>query len=108
IVVIAAGNSGSNPTAITGNSPPSYLHATRTLITGDTAQLGVTVPAYSAAAGSVNDYMLFSLWYDRRDSITVTVRRPDGTTFSRSTADGWPTSRCMIRTPPIPPPRGRG
>ena len=87
IVVIAAGNSGSNPTAITGNSPPSYLHATRTLITGDTAQLGVTVPAYSAAAGSINDYMWFSLWYDRRDSITVTVRRPDGTTFSRSTAD---------------------
>ncbi|PYP68194.1 MAG: hypothetical protein DMD36_13390 [Gemmatimonadetes bacterium] len=87
IVVIAAGNSGSNPTAITGNSPPSYLHATRTLITGDTAQLGVTVPAYSAAAGSINDYMWFSLWYDRRDSITVTVRRPDGTTLSRSTAE---------------------
>ena len=32
IVVIAAGNSGSNPTATTGNSAPFYVHATRTLL----------------------------------------------------------------------------
>src|SRR5207247_2598266 len=63
IVVIPAGNGGSNPSAVTGNSPISYLHATRTLITGDTAQLGVIVPAYSAAAGSINDYMYFNMWY---------------------------------------------
>ncbi|HEY6209926.1 MAG TPA: S8 family serine peptidase, partial [Gemmatimonadales bacterium] len=87
IVVIAAGNSGSNPTAVTGNSPISYLHATRTLITGDTAQLGVTVPAYTAASGSLNDYMVFTMWYDARDSLTITVRRPDGTTFARNTGD---------------------
>ena len=87
IVVIAAGNSGSNPTAITGNSPPSYLHATRPLITGDTAQLGVTVPVYTPASGAINDYMYFNMWYDGRDSITITVRRPDGTTFTRSTGE---------------------
>jgi len=87
IVVIAAGNSGSNPTAIEGNSPISYLHATRTLITGDTAQLGVTVPVYTAASGSIDDYMLFTMWYDARDFVTITVRRPDGTTFARSTGD---------------------
>jgi len=87
LVVIAAGNDGSNPTATTGNSPPFLVHATRTLAAGDTAQLAVTVPAYAADAGNVNDFMLFTLWYDARDSVTVTVRRPDGTTVSRRRGD---------------------
>ncbi|OLB16067.1 MAG: hypothetical protein AUH12_07510 [Gemmatimonadetes bacterium 13_2_20CM_69_8] len=88
IVVIAAGNDGSNPTATTGNSPPFLVHATRTLaVVGDTAQLAVSVPAYSPDAGAFNDYMLFNLWYDGRDSVTVTVRRPDLTTFARRTGD---------------------
>src|SRR5207253_5867659 len=52
LVVIAAGNSGSNPTATTGNSS-LYVHARRTLTQGDTAQLAVAVPTYSPAAGSV-------------------------------------------------------
>lgn len=87
IVVIAAGNSGSNPTATTGNSPSHYVHATRTLGAGDTAQIAVSVPPYAPASGAVNDFMLFTLWYDGRDSATVTVRRPDGSTFSRRTGD---------------------
>ena len=94
LVVIAAGNDGSNPTATTGNPPippgntPIFLvHAARTLAAGDTAQLAVTVPGYAPAAGTVNDFMLFTLWYDARDSLTVTVRRPDGTTVSRRRGD---------------------
>ena len=88
IVVIAAGNDGSNPTATTGNTPFFLVHATRTLAAvGDTAQIGDTVPPYTPATGDQNDFMLFTLWYDGRDSITVTVRRPDGTTFSRRTGD---------------------
>jgi subtilisin family serine protease len=88
IVVVAAGNSGSNPTATTGNTPIRYVHATRTLaVSGDSVQLSVSVPAYSPAAGTLNNYMLFNMWYDGRDSLTITVRRPDGSSFSRSTGD---------------------
>ena len=88
IVVIAAGNDGSNPTATTGNTPTFLVHATRTLAAvGDTAQIAVSVPAYTPDAGDLNDAMLFSMWYDGRDSITVTVQRPDGSTFFRRTGD---------------------
>src|SRR2546427_10473919 len=54
---------------------------------GDTAQIAVSVPAYTPDAGDLNDAMLFSMWYDGRDSITVTVQRPDGSTFFRRTGD---------------------
>src|SRR5439155_3989470 len=88
IVVIAAGNDGSNPTATTGNTPIFLVHATRTLAAiGDTAQIADTVPPYSPTAGDLNDYMLYTLWYDGRDSITVTVQRPDGSPFFRRTGD---------------------
>ena len=87
IVVVAAGNDGSNPTATTGNTP-FLVHATRTLAAaGDTAQIAVSVPAYTPEAGDLNDAMLFSLWYDGRDSLSVTVQRPDGSTFSEHTGD---------------------
>ena len=88
IVVIAAGNSGSNPTATTGNSAPFYVHATRTLlVAGDSAQLSVSVPSYTPTSGAFNDYMFFTLWYDGRDSVTVSVRRPDGTRVARRTGE---------------------
>jgi subtilisin family serine protease len=88
IVVVAAGNSGSNPTATTGNTPIRYVHATRTFAAGgDSAQLSVSVPIYTPAAGTLGNYMLFNMWYDGRDSLTVTVRRPDGSSVSRRTGD---------------------
>jgi subtilase family protein len=86
IVVIAAGNSGSNPTSLT--TPATRLiHATRTVAAGDSAELTVNVPNYAPNAGGLNDFMLFNLWYDGRDSLTITVRRPNGTTFSRRTGE---------------------
>jgi subtilisin family serine protease len=88
IVVIAAGNSGSNATATTGNTPVRLIHATHTFtVVGDSTRLSVSVPTYTPSGSAFNDFMLFTLWYDRRDSITVTVRRPDGTSLSRRTGD---------------------
>jgi hypothetical protein len=86
IVVIAAGNNGGNPTSTT--TPSGRLtHATRTLAGGDSVELTVTVPNYAPNGGGLNDFMLFNLWYDGRDSLTITVRRPTGTTFSRRTGE---------------------
>lgn len=85
IVVVAAGNDGSNPTATTNNSPIYLVHATRTLPQGASAPLTVTVNFYSPQSGEQNDFMLFNMWYDRRDTLTITVTRPNGTFFSRRT-----------------------
>ncbi|MDP3775913.1 MAG: S8 family peptidase [Gemmatimonadales bacterium] len=88
IVVISAGNEGSNQNNIgTGSNTPFLIHAARTLNTGDTAQFTVVVPSYSGATGASNDFVLLTMWYDARDTVTVTVTRPNGTSFSRRTGD---------------------
>lgn len=88
IVVISAGNEGSNQNNIgTGSNTPFLIHAARTLNTSDTAQFTVSVPSYSAASGADNDYVLLTMWYDARDTLTVTVTRPNGTSFARRTGD---------------------
>src|SRR5207244_2420635 len=67
IVVIAAGNDGSNPTATTGNTPFFLVHATRTLAAvGDTAQIGDTVPPYTPATGDQNHFWVITLRLDQR------------------------------------------
>lgn len=88
IVVISAGNEGSNQNNIgTGSNTPFLIHAARTLNTGDTAQFTVVVPSYSGATGASNDFVLLTMWYDARDTVTVTVTRPNGTTLARRTGD---------------------
>lgn len=88
IVVISAGNEGSNQNNIgPGSNTPFLIHATRTLNTSDTAQFTVSVPSYTGASGASNDYVLLTMWYDARDTVTVTVTRPNGTSLARRTGD---------------------
>ncbi len=88
IVVIAAGNDGSNQNNVgPGSNAPFLIHAARTMNTADTAQFTVTVPAYTPAAGAGNDFSVITMWYDARDTVTITVTRPNATTFSARTGD---------------------
>jgi subtilisin family serine protease len=88
IVVISAGNEGSNQNNVgPGSNAPFLIHSARTLNTADTAQFTVVVPSYSALGGAFNDFALLTMWYDGRDTVTVTVMRPNGTTFSARTGN---------------------
>lgn len=90
IITVSAGNDGSNQNSITSQPPLNYIHATRALTSGDTAQITLTVPSYSPDPNGF-DFAAFTMWYDGRDTVTVTVTRPNGTSFSRRTGqpDGF-------------------
>lgn len=75
VVVAASGNEGGKKT-----------HAQAELGT-TTAQVSVTIPEYSANAGSGNDLFVLDGWYDGGNSVTVTVISPRGQIFG-PVADG--------------------
>ena len=87
IVVAAAGNDGDNQNT-TPVAPSPRLHGTAAVpATGQTADFGVTIPAYTPQAGSNNDFVVLQLWYAASDTVNVTVLRPDATS-----ATSGPTS----------------
>ena len=68
-VVVAAGNSSENRTS-------RYKHLRGTSYVGLESGHALTVPAYTAKAGTGNDRVLLDLWYEGRDKHTVIVRPP--------------------------------
>ncbi len=70
IVVCSAGNSGED-----------NLHGQLDL-NGVTPQtMTLSVPAYTKAPGTQNDYLLFSGWYEGDDQISLTIITPGGITI---------------------------
>jgi subtilisin family serine protease len=77
LIVLAAGNDGANDNRGAG-TPPRLIHA-RTWpqsLRADTLEL--VVPTYPGRSGCSN-FVWLSLFYDPRDRVAITVRRPDGT-----------------------------
>ncbi len=85
IVVASAGNSGED-----------NIHG-RLDLNGVTPQTMVmTVPAYTKAAGTQNDYVLFSGWYPGGDHISLTIVTPGGVSIGPI---AWGTSSNGNNTP---------
>jgi subtilisin family serine protease len=88
IIVASAGNSGSD-----------NLHGQLTLSGSTPQNMTLTVPAYTPAAGTGNDVLLFSGWYAGSSQISVKIVTPTGVTVGPvltgtnligvNTADGW-------------------
>jgi minor extracellular serine protease Vpr len=88
IVVAAAGNDG-----------VSGIHARLTLTSGTSQPMTFTVPAYTPAPGTENDYVIVSAWYGGSDRMAVTLTSPHGTVLgpvapgdsltAQSTPDGY-------------------
>ncbi|MBX6362501.1 MAG: S8 family serine peptidase, partial [Gemmatimonadetes bacterium] len=78
IIVASAGNSGSN-----GNTTPPLepvlIHAGKSMVTGESAEVQFEVPAYIATPGRCNDYVVIDLYYSDQDEYDITLVRPDGT-----------------------------
>ncbi|HEY4643174.1 MAG TPA: S8 family serine peptidase, partial [Bacteroidota bacterium] len=69
VAVVAAGNEGSTP-----------IHAGGTVAEGGSTFVEFTIPAYTPMSGNQNDFVVFDMWYDGTDAMSVTVRTPSGAT----------------------------
>ncbi len=67
--------------ASAGNEQADKLHGklTTTSTTPGVDRVTITVPAYTANAGTFNDYFLVTGWYDPTASYTIRVKAPNGT-----------------------------
>ncbi len=65
VVAMAAGNSGGSP-----------IHLSRTLPTGGTDSLLITVPAYTPLSGAGNDAFGIDLWHDGSGNLSFSVVSP--------------------------------
>ncbi len=88
VVVVAAGNDGANGDTYTppGSTPPSssvlpLIHGMGQLATGASDAYTVSIPSYTPADGSCNDYFQLDFWYPGADSLELTLERPDGTSL---------------------------
>jgi len=73
-IVVAAGNEGSDA-----------IHAGATLSQGASTVIKINVPAYTPAAGSVNDIIYMTMWYRNGDNFTVSVKTPNNTVVQAAT-----------------------
>ncbi len=82
VVVVAAGNEGSNGSSIKAQTK-QYIHAGAVINTGETQTYTVIIPQYTAAgttcAAGGGDFQDIDLWYNGQDNLDITVTRPDGT-----------------------------
>jgi len=70
-IVIAAGNEGAD-----------RIHTDGTVTQSGTKQINFTIPSYTPNSGTVNDYVIFSMWYKAGDNLTVTITTPNNTTVT--------------------------
>ncbi len=86
-IIIAAGNEGSDA-----------IHVDGTVTQGGTSQFQFTIPAYTANAGTQNDYVLFDMWYKMGDYLTVSVKTPNNNTVTAASGatGGSPTAQGNV------------
>lgn len=80
MVVIAAGNDGSNGNV--AGAPPVFIHGTGNALTGATRDFTFQIPNYAQIGPSCNEVIGFSLWYEPEDRLRITLIRPDGSNLS--------------------------
>ncbi|MGE5176100.1 MAG: S8 family serine peptidase [Hyphomicrobiales bacterium] len=96
--------------ASAGNTELNDLHA-RLDLAGTTPQsMTLDVPTYTANAGTMDDYLLFSGWYPGADQISMTIHTPTGTTIgpiapgdssvANDTGDGFVNAYNATTAPP--------
>jgi subtilisin family serine protease len=88
IIVVSAGNEGADK-----------LHGQLTLSGAAPQSMTLTVPTYTAGAGTGDDFLLFSGWYAGTSQISLTITTPTGVVLGpvatgtdllgQSTVDGW-------------------
>jgi minor extracellular serine protease Vpr len=80
VVVISAGNSGSDD-----------IHVTGSLESGASKDFNFTVSSYVPQSGSQNDDFGFDLWFDNSGSVSASVTTPNSITrnFTDGTDDGY-------------------
>ena len=76
------GGPGRAAVVAAGNDAENFIHAGGTVAQGGSAILDFNIPAYTANSGNQNDFVLFDMWYEGGDALTVTLRTPTGTTFT--------------------------
>jgi minor extracellular serine protease Vpr len=72
VVVVSAGNEGASAIHLSGN-----------IAAGGTATITVTVPTFTAASGTENDYFVFTGWFEGNPNVTATVTSPSSITYTR-------------------------
>ncbi len=88
IAVISAGNEGDD-----------NIHYSVTIPAGSTGEVSFTVPSYTPASGSLNDYFLFNGWFDSGIDVTAVAETPTDTaalTRTAGAASGISTSEGFI------------
>jgi subtilisin family serine protease len=90
IIVVSAGNEGSNGNIRNANGTPFtfapvYIHGSGQAATGATREFTFDIPTYNRLAGACNDYVVFSLWYEAQDRLSITLIRPNGSSATGET-----------------------
>jgi subtilisin family serine protease len=75
-IVVSAGNEG------TDADHGAYIHAEGTVSAGASDTTEFVIPTYTANSGTFNDFLLFNLWYQGDDRLTVKVVSPRGYSWS--------------------------
>jgi minor extracellular serine protease Vpr len=80
-IVIAAGNEGADS-----------IHADGIVAQSGTKQFQFTIPTYTPNSGAGNDYVVFSMWYNAGDNLTVSIKTPNNTTVTATSGQSQDTS----------------
>ncbi|MCF6270570.1 MAG: S8 family serine peptidase [Melioribacteraceae bacterium] len=86
VAVISAGNEGN-----------SAIHITGTTASSASSNITISVPSYTANAGTGDDYLYLDLWWNNADNVTASVTSPNSHSHSQIsnshgigiTADGY-------------------
>ncbi|MDZ7292746.1 MAG: S8 family serine peptidase [candidate division KSB1 bacterium] len=89
-IVISAGNEG------TDAAHGEYIHAEGTVTAGKSDTTVFVVPTYTSNSGGGNDFILFNMWYQGNDRLTVKVLTPRG--YSWTAISGSDNSNTFTST----------
>ena len=90
---LAPGLTGRGVAIAAGNARIERFHATGIAVVGGSTTHAFTIPIYAPAKGPDNDTILFDLWYEGGDNLTVSVLDPDNVVLATATR-GTSTAVC--------------
>lgn len=90
IVVLSSGNEGSNGNLRNRDGTPFtfvpvLIHGSGQSITGVTREFTFDIPSFTPLAGTCNEAIGISLWYEAQDRLRITLVRPNGTSHTNDT-----------------------
>ncbi len=66
-----------------GNSGDKAIHISGTIAAGNSVDINMTVPFYTAISGANNDDFFFDLWFDNNGSVTAQLTSPNAISYSQ-------------------------